>query len=204
MDYVKCSECGASIPKDDATKTVGFCTFCGAKFSQQNMTGPVCVSDSVILDYYVNAVESEIFCNKELAIQNYKKILEYRPGFSPAQRGLSRLKGSGSVAQDDNSNNVTVNFSSVKPYALTVEFENCEDDDDTPERKALVLMPGEKKSISLKPVEHRVVFRIGRKAYSRFIDFEDATTCITIDYLFDGWNHINIVDDCGNDMSDNG
>lgn len=201
MDYIKCNSCGAPILVDDDKNAIGFCTSCGAKLHVAQNETPNSISDSVILDYYVNAVESEIYHNNALAVQNYNKILKYKPDFSPAKRGLARINiSTGSkddAAIEDPNNNVTVNFSSTKPYSLTVVFEN----EDNRKQKAITLMSGEKKGVKLKTdSSYNLKFRIGRREYTRAIEFRTAKTKLTVNYVFDGRNHISIVDDKGIDI----
>lgn len=203
MNYLKCTKCGASIP-NESDKKIGFCTFCGAKL----VSAPQIVSDipdRVILDYYVNAVESEIAHNNELAEHNYRTILSYRPDYAPAKRGLERVSEKKntepivvpSISQgvSESINNVQVSFSSVKPYTLFVSFDEGKEN--------LSLLSGDAKEIYLSPeIEHQVNFRIGRRSYNRSFVIESKEHVVVIDYLFNGTNHISITDNEGNDYSD--
>ena len=203
MKSILCKQCGSTIDFDDDSEVqIKFCRYCGAPIPDHDGGKLERSDDSQIIDYYVKAIENEIYCNSEEAIKNYKEILNDRPGFAPAQRGLARILSAFYIDRDEKKicdeyidglkSNVTISFSSVKDYRLTVRLEYRDD---------IVLTPGETKNICLDPVSQHVYLCLGRKEFTATIDFFDADTHIDINYLFDGKNHIKIVDDKGNDYS---
>jgi hypothetical protein len=73
---------------------------------------------------------------------------------------------------------------------LSVQFEKIGCDKEDEEPITLTLLPDDEKGINLKPVLHMATFNIGRREYRRYFVFEKPNTRLTIDYVFDGVNHI--------------
>ncbi len=199
MNCIVCKKCGSSMDMEENSEIqIKFCNYCGAPIHNYVDDNLKRIDDDLIIDNLVKAFENEMYNNVEKAEKAYKQILKVRPGFAPAQRGLVRLSYEDEDEDIDEyiiglKDNVTISFTSIRANALTVSFDGRDD---------IVLKPGETKGVVLVPVYQRICFKLGLREYYAYIDFVDDDTNIRINYVFNGRNHIKIVDDKGNDYSE--